>query len=642
LFVAPACVPIERYFGPFPDQVELFSTPRRNLGMLAVLALMVVSTLLPPVLFRRLTSRLGALPPRAVIPVAALLLLTLLWWVASSVFTYRPLFVDEVACLLQAKIFASGHIVLPAPRRPEFFVLQNMVTDEHGWYSQYPPGHPLLLAAGVLLGMPYAVPCLLSALTGVILWQLAGTLYGRATALLTALLTLLCPFFFLMGASLFNHVPALFLLACSLSLFAKWEARPSIAAAALCGFSLGAAIIARPLCGVAGAAVIGWWWVGTALERRAWKDTVAAGAAGLLPLLAGLVYNAETTGGALTLGYVKLWGEAHTLGFHQSPWGQLFSPVRATGNLLFHFGLLNLRLFEWPLPCLLPVALYLCCLRLPLSRWDRRLVCWTVAFPLAYFFYWHRDSILGPRYVYASLAGLLPLTARSIVQLAALSAPAQGEHRLPKAAYSALHAGLIASLIYTATMGIPERFEVYGRMMPSMRLGLRAEAAKQGIQKGLVFVPISWGGRTISLLRGAGVPASVVEDAYRKLDHCFLSRVAKDLHAGKSSLEVAARELRTALEDPPRVSKVKNAPDPTLRFRTDVPPTPECVEEVRYDSNGFSILSPYLAESFPPDPDGFVVAADLRDQNRLLRAEYPMLPAFLYRDGRFEPLVLPQ
>lgn len=637
LCVVPVCVPFEVYFGPFGDAVELISTPLRRLGLLVVLGLTVVSTLFPPVWFQHLSARFERLPAKVIFPVLGLVVFGLLFWIAENVMTHHPLFVDEVACLLQAKIFALGHFTLPTPKYPQFFVLQNMVIDENGWYSQYPPGHPLLLVIGLMLGSVYLVPCVLSGLTALIIWRIAYRIYGKNVAVLTAALTALCPFYLVLGASLFNHVPTLFFLALTLLFYIRWEEEKLTRFAILTGFCLGASMLARPVCGLAAAIPLGCWWLKEAYARKAWKDTILAGIFGALPLSFGLVYNAKTTGGAFTLGYTKLWGQAHAMGFHDSPWGHAFNPFLSIGNLLFHFAMVDNRLFEWPLPSLIPLAIYLALWKIPLERWDRRFLAWVLIFPAVYFFYWHRDSIFGPRYVSGALITLLPLMARAILVLAKRFAPPEGQ-RSPQAAYSALIAGLLFAFAYTIAFGMPERFGLYRNMMPSMRLGLREAAAQQGITKGLIFIPISMGGRVISTLRGAGVPATIVERAYQKLDHCFLLHLSQDLRDKKITVEDGVGQIVTMLNNPPEISKVIGSLDPTLNLRVDIPPDAECVEQVKYDTQGFKILSPFLVESFPPDPNGFVVAADLREQNHLMRELYPNLPAYIYRKGSFIPL----
>ncbi|MBC7788624.1 MAG: hypothetical protein H7Z74_01650, partial [Anaerolineae bacterium] len=78
----------------------------------------------------------------AVIAVMALVLYCV---IARYVFSARPLLIDELAQLLQARIYAGGALTRPVDMYPEFFSMLHMV-DTHGTvYSQFPPGGPAML-----------------------------------------------------------------------------------------------------------------------------------------------------------------------------------------------------------------------------------------------------------------------------------------------------------------------------------------------------------------------------------------------------------------------------------------------------------------------------------------------------------------
>ena len=100
------------------------------------------------------------------------------------------------------------------------------------------------------------------------------------------------------------------------------------------------------------------------------------------------------------------------MGFHTSPWGDSHTPLMGLRNELIDLGLLNSFLFEWAIPALLPLGAFLA-MGLALRKWEGRLVLAFFAIPIAYFFYWHRDAFLGPRYLYEGLPFLMPLVAVS-------------------------------------------------------------------------------------------------------------------------------------------------------------------------------------------------------------------------------------
>jgi hypothetical protein len=84
---------------------------------------------------------------------AVLLLLGLLLTTAIFAFARRPLLIDSVIQWFQAKIFASGRLYAGAPPDEAFFAVQHMLVDGGRWYSQYPPGHSVLLGLGAVLGV---------------------------------------------------------------------------------------------------------------------------------------------------------------------------------------------------------------------------------------------------------------------------------------------------------------------------------------------------------------------------------------------------------------------------------------------------------------------------------------------------------
>ena len=75
------------------------------------------------------------------------------WWVWGCTFKPIPVIHDEDAYLLQAEIFASGHLNAPARPDPEMFK-QWHVFGEPRVVAKYSPGHALALAPGMWIGMP--------------------------------------------------------------------------------------------------------------------------------------------------------------------------------------------------------------------------------------------------------------------------------------------------------------------------------------------------------------------------------------------------------------------------------------------------------------------------------------------------------
>src|SRR5688572_22920617 len=93
------------------------------------------------------------------------------WWLWGSL-TATPFIHDEVALVLQARIFADFRWAAPSPPLPEFFE-QFHVFVTPTLAPKYPPGHALLMVPGVWLGLPGLVSVLLSGVTGGMLFVLA-------------------------------------------------------------------------------------------------------------------------------------------------------------------------------------------------------------------------------------------------------------------------------------------------------------------------------------------------------------------------------------------------------------------------------------------------------------------------------------
>lgn len=86
---------------------------------------------------------------------------------------------DEVGYLFQAKTFASFHLYRHVPPLADHFAFPGAIIQDGGrWFSQYPFGHPLLLALGELVHAPWLVPPLVGAATVYCLYRLGAHLYG--------------------------------------------------------------------------------------------------------------------------------------------------------------------------------------------------------------------------------------------------------------------------------------------------------------------------------------------------------------------------------------------------------------------------------------------------------------------------------
>lgn len=356
-------------------------------------------------------------------------LLALMAGISWLCFDGIPHVQDSMAQQFQAEIFASGRVSMPLPEHPEFFPSEFMVQHGGRWFNQYPPVHAALLAVGVLLGLPWLINPLLGAAAAVLIYLAARQAYGRSLGGATLALACVCPFLWFMSGERMNHATSLLWTSAALALLApalrREPSRLSVNRLGFAGLALGLGIATRPLCGVAVAlpmlAGLVWppafappgkrltMWAAPLLDRR--RELLFCGLGILVGTLPLLAFNAATTGSPLVSGYQLLWG-ASGWGFGSSQWGPPHTLRRGLEAAFANWDAAAKYLFEWPIPCLIPLAGLVCLRRL--TRMDRVLLATLTALTLAYIPYFFQDLCFGPRFLYAGLPAFLILTARGL------------------------------------------------------------------------------------------------------------------------------------------------------------------------------------------------------------------------------------
>lgn len=195
-------------------------------------------------------------------------------WMWGSL-SATPYVHDEVALLLQAKIFAQLKWAAPSPPLPEFFE-QFHVFVTPTLAPKYPPGHALLMVPGVWLGMPGLVSVLLSGLTGAMLFILARRYSNGVVAIVAWFIWLVAPAALRFRPSYFSEITtgAIWLVAWWVLLrYRETNARKwLVMLAALVAWGG----IARPVTMIAFAMPAGAIVLWTVVKRRAWMDVAAS------------------------------------------------------------------------------------------------------------------------------------------------------------------------------------------------------------------------------------------------------------------------------------------------------------------------------------------------------------------------------
>ncbi len=542
-------------------------------------------------------------------------------FIAQTVLGGRPLLIDEIGHVFQARIFSQGRLWLEPPRYPEFFSALHVIDFGGKYYTHFPPGGPLVMLPFVVLGAPWLEGPVFGAISAVVFWALARRIESRpSVALAATLLFAFGPFVAFLSGSHMNHVPILTCLLVAMYALVRQtaddEAHPGWAA--ICGLALGVAASIRPLDAIAFALPAGAWMLWRTVQRpRRASELLAAGITIALPIAGVLWYNAQTTGHALLFPYELLWGKSHGLGFHRAPWGEPHTPLRGLELINIYFLRLQSNLFELPIPSLLAPIVALAATR-RVERLDRYLL-WTSALVVAlYFAYWGDGYFLGARFFLVLTPALALWTARLL--------PAVRE-RIPsnEALHRAISYAAMSALAVAVVMGIPYRAFVYRNGFLTMRIDFAALAERQGVRNAIVFVREGWGSQLIARMWALGVPRSETESIYRSVDACVLDQALQRLEASTVRDSAALRQLQPLMRDSLRLEKGAITPDRTLRSLPGSTYSAECTARVMEDRAGFTVGTSVLAQ--PPSSNLF--ARDLHARDTALVRQYPGRPLYL-------------
>ncbi|MDE0466185.1 MAG: glycosyltransferase family 39 protein [Candidatus Poribacteria bacterium] len=314
--------------------------------------------------------------------------------------------------MFQARLFVHGMLSAPLPPEIQFFEAAQVILSDR-WYTMYPPGYPAILALGVLFRISWLVNPFLGALTVVGIYLLAKELYGDNTAKLSAILACASSFFLFMSSEFASHTATLFFVTLAfLSFVWMVKKKRSLLSSVICGASLGIALLCRPyttvwICVPLGIAAI------IARKKLSFQYILMGTIPLLVACLTFLAYNYATTGHPFLFGYIALHGKNHYPGFHQAPWSHQFHTVaQGVKYLLGNLNALNYYLFEWPIPSLLFVCVFLAYGKK--RFWEWLLVGWVGTLLIGHFFYFFNQLHFGPRFVYEILPALILLTSRGL------------------------------------------------------------------------------------------------------------------------------------------------------------------------------------------------------------------------------------
>ena len=345
--------------------------------------------------------------------------------VAWGVFDAMPHLEDEHANLFQAKVFARGRVTNPAPPVPAAFNVPFVLSYNGHQFAKYPPGYPLLLAFGVLLGQPWLVNAAAAAIAILGVYLLGRDLFDRGTGLLAATLGSVSPMLMLLSGTLLSTPASLaaFTLFAWAFIRARRPGEPRRSAFAWAAGALGGLGLAiRPWTALGvGLPFLVYALVDLLRRRRPAlpiysRMAIAFLAVGSLwPL-----YNLLAAGSALNNPYTQVWaydrpGFGPDVGYGGYDWS------KAMLNLRISVDQFDESLSGWPALGQVPilwVVIALGVLLPPRKVVDPLLLIPPVLLVAAHLFYWAPSiGLYSPRYYAEAMPWLWLLAARGLLKL---------------------------------------------------------------------------------------------------------------------------------------------------------------------------------------------------------------------------------
>lgn len=339
-----------------------------------------------------------------------------------TVYENHPHLADELAFLLQGRMYARGLIAIASPPVPGAFEVDLFVRGAKEWFSCTLPGYPLLLALGFRVGAPWLVNALLAGLNVLLAQRLFLRVLTPVAASLATLLLAASPWNLFLAMSYMSHTAGLTFLLMTLLPMTTFARQGGLHRLALSGLAMGALWSTRMLDATAIAAVGG---LALLVYTRRLAPVAAFTAGFFVPAAGMLVYNARLTGSPFytTLNYY--FDTVYRPGVNRLGFGPdvglswAFDPypghrlADAAINAMLNLFQLNTEMYGWAGGSL---ALLLVCLLT--KRWERPdtvLLGLTAFLPAVYSLYWFSGGPdFGARYWHLMIVPLVIWTARAM------------------------------------------------------------------------------------------------------------------------------------------------------------------------------------------------------------------------------------
>ena len=437
-----------------------------------------------PTLRASASRRLNAMPWAAPLAVSAIALSV---WVARDVLEGLPHLPDSVTYLLQARWILAGDLWGSVSSLQDHLNVPYTYVVGERWLGHYPPGWPLLLAIGLVIGAPWLIAPVLGGLFVILLYLTGREVDGPVTGLLAATLGVLSPMARLIFGCMLSHAAAATLVLAGLWLLLVARRLKTWPVAALSGIALGLAFGVRPLSAVAAAIPLAVLLAGDVLGRR---DREAPNRAlgwfigGAVVALPTLIANQLITGSAFTFPYSLAKGSMYFVA--NLPFGIRNADVLlySAGNALHGWGW---PLFHGPFWVALAFAFALVPFLLRRSRGTDVLLAAMVGSVVVALLGSRGHGLhgFGPRYLVEVFAPLYLLTARGFVELARQRTDGHEVERRLLGAASTL---VFVFLCGAAAIALPHRLGLY-RAYNGIDASLEKQVGEKGIARALILLP---------------------------------------------------------------------------------------------------------------------------------------------------------
>jgi len=412
------------------------------------------------------------------------------WLVLDAV----PHISDEVAYLFQAGALAAGRLTQPIGPDPEAFTTTHTLIWHGKWFGIMNPGWPLLLAAGVRVGVPWLVnPLLGGGAVAAFWWYCREAGLPERVAKVAALLLVVSPFAVFQNASVMSHTAHLALFLVFGAGWTRFLKNGSLRDALIAGAALMLGVLVRPVDMVVALIPFAVLFLATLRVRR---GRLAGGSvvvvAAVIALGLTLAYNYVLTGDALTMPtslYFNLRNPAERFGLgfgadmgttmHGDEWSGFFlaDAVRVSAYRLSEL-LLNVA----GAPVLIMAALLG-------SAWWRGSgvtpLAWSAFTMVAlYFFHFYHGIAYGARHLYIAL----PVAALAIaLPVGAALDSASAEARLRAKAV------ITATIAFLVMFAFPPLVREYGSRYRGVDGAVRDAVTRSGLSNAVVFVDsLNW------------------------------------------------------------------------------------------------------------------------------------------------------